>query len=111
MNEIGTNQKNFEEKIISNLDKILKENKYIMENMNIQSITLDDLFNNKKNYENKITELNSSEIIKNISDTKLEIKKDMENILNILNNKIDIKDFNKEIAKIENEIEDKINSL
>ena len=111
MNEIGTNQKNFEEKIMSNLDKILKENKYIMENMNIQSITLDDLFNNKKNYENKITELNSSEIIKNISDTKLEIKKDMENILNILNNKIDIKDFNKEIAKIENEIEDKINSL
>ena len=111
MKEIGTNQKNFEEKIMLNLDKILKENKYIIENMNIQGMTLDDLFNNKKNYENKMTELNSSEIIKNISDNKLEIKKDMENILNILNNKIDIKDFNKEIIKFQNEIENKINSL
>ena len=111
MNEVESNQKIFEEKIMSNLDKILKENKYIMENMNIQGSTIKDLFNNKNNYENKINELNISEISKNISDYKLEIKKDMENILNILTNKLDINALNKEISNIKTETENKIKSL
>ena len=111
MNEVESNQKNFEEKMMSNLDKILKENKYIMENMNIQGSTIKDLFNNKNNYENKINELNISEISKNISDYKLEIKKDMENILNILTNKLDINALNKEISNIKTETENKIKAL
>ena len=111
MNEVESNQKNFEEKIMSNLDKILKENKYIMENMSIQGTTIKNLFNNKNNYENKINELNISEISKNISDYKLEIKKDMENILNILTNKLDINALNKEISNIKTETENKIKAL
>ena len=111
MNEVESNQKNFEEKMMSNLDKILKENKYIMENMNIQGSTIKDLFNNKNNYENKINELNISEISKNISDYKLEIKKDMKNILNILTNKLDINALNKEISNIKTETENKIKAL
>ena len=111
MNEVESNQKIFEEKIMSNLDKILKENKYIMENMNIQGSTLKDLFNNKNNYENKINELNISEISKNISDYKLEIKKDMENILNILTNKLDINALNKEISNIKTGTENKMKAL
>ena len=111
MNEIESNQKKFEENIMSNLDKILKENKYIMENMNIQGSTIKDLFNNKNQYENKINELNISEISKNIADYKFEIKKDMENILNILTNKLDINALNKEISSLKNETENKINTL
>ena len=111
MKEIEINQKNFEEKIMSNLDKIFEENKYIMENMNNQSVTLKDLFNNKHNYENKMNELSASEMSKNFSDYKSEIKKDIENILNVLINKIDMNDFKKEISTFENEIESKINSL
>ena len=111
MKEIESNQKNFEEKIMTNLDKISKENKYIMENMNIQNMTVKDLFNNKTNYSNELNELKISEMSKNIVDYKLELKKDMENILNILNNKIDVNLVNDEFAKIENEIDNKINAL
>ena len=111
MKEIETNQNNFEDKIMSNLDKILKENKYIMENMNIQNVTIKDLFNNKNNYENQMNELSISEITKNISDFKFDIKKDVKNILNILTNKLDINDLKKEISKLEIEIDGKINSL
>ena len=111
MKEIESNQKNFEEKIMTNLDKISKENKYIMENMNIQNMTVKDLFNNKTNYSNELNELKISEMSKNIVDYKLDLKKDMENILNILNNKIDVNLVNDEFAKIENEIDNKINAL
>jgi len=111
MKEIESNQKNFEEKIMTNLDKISKENKYIMENMNIQNMTVKDLFNNKTNYSNELNELKISEMSKNIVDYKLDLKKDMENILNILNNKIDVNLVNEEFAKIENEIDNKINAL
>ena len=111
MKEIESNQKNFEEKIMTNLDKISKENKYIMENMNIQNMTVKDLFNNKTNYSNELNELKISEMSKNIVDYKLVLKKDMENILNILNNKIDVNLVNDEFAKIENEIDNKINAL
>ena len=111
MKEIESNQKNFEEKIMTNLDKISKENKYIMENMNIQNMTVKDLFNNKTNYSNELNELKISEMSKNIVDYKLDLKKDIENILNILNNKIDVNLVNDEFAKIENEIDNKINAL
>ena len=111
MKEIESNQKNFEEKIMANLDKISKENKYIMENMNIQNMTVKDLFNNKTNYSNELNELKISEMSKNIVDYKLDLKKDMENILNILNNKIDVNLVNDEFAKIENEIDNQINAL
>ena len=111
MKEIESNQKNFEEKIMTNLDKISKENKYIMENMNIQNMTVKDLFNNKTNYSNELNELKISEMSKNIVDYKLDLKKDMENILNILNNKIDVNLVNDEFAKMENEIDNKINAL
>jgi len=111
MKEIESNQKNFEEKIMTNLDKISKENKYIMENMNIQNMTVKDLFNNKTNYSNELNELKISEMSKNIVDYKLDLKKDMENILNILNNKIDVNLVNDEFAKIENDIDNKINAL
>ena len=111
MKEIESNQKNFEEKIMTNLDKISKENKYIMENMNIQNMTVKDLFNNKTNYSNELNELKISEMSKNIVDYKLDLKKDMENILNILNNKIEVNLVNDEFAKIENEIDNKINAL
>ena len=96
---------------MTNLDKISKENKYIMENMNIQNMTVKDLFNNKTNYSNELNELKISEMSKNIVDYKLDLKKDMENILNILNNKIDVNLVNDEFAKIENEIDNKINAL
>ena len=111
MKEIESNQKNFEEKIMTNLDKISKENKYIMENMNIQNMTVKDLFNNKTNYSNELNELKISEMSKNIVDYKLDLKKDMENILNILNNKIDVNLVNEEFTKIENDIDNKINAL
>ena len=104
MQEIDSNQKKFEENMASNIEKILKENKYIIDNMNIQSLTIKDLFNNKNNYENEINEINNSEIVKNISDYKLEIKNDVENILNILNGKVDVNIFNEKIEKNEKEI-------
>ena len=104
MQEIDSNQKKFEENMASNIEKILKENKYIIDNMNIQSLTIKDLFNNKNNYENEINEINNSEIVKNISDYKLEIKNDIENILNILNGKVDANIFNEKIEKNEKEI-------
>ena len=111
MKEIEENQKNFEEKIMTNLNKISKENKYIMENMNIQNMTVQDLFNNKNNYGNEMNELKFSEMSNNITNFKAELKKDMENILNILNNKIDVDTLNEEITKFENETENKINAL
>ena len=49
MKEIEENQKNFEEKITINLDKILKENKDIMEYINFQNTTVKELFNDKNN--------------------------------------------------------------
>ena len=111
MKEIETKQKNFEEKIITNIDGILKENKYIKENLNIQNKTIKDLFNNKNNYGNEMEELKLSEITKSISDYKLELKKDIENIINILNNKVDLKIMNEKLVKIDENTKIKINTL
>ena len=112
MKEIEENQKNFEEKITINLDKILKENKDIMEYINFQNTTVKELFNDKNNnYGNEVNNLKFSEISKNITNYKLELNKDMENIVNALNNKIDIDAVNEEITKFENETESKINAL
>ena len=111
MKEIEIKQKNFEEKIISNIDGILKENKYIKENLNIQNKTIKDLFNNKNNYGNEMEELKLSEITKSISDYKLEFKKDIENIINILNNKVDLKIMNEKLVKIDENTKIKINTL
>ena len=111
MKEIEIKQKNFEEKIISNIDGILKENKYIKENLNIQNKTIKDLFNNKNNYGNEMEELKLSEITKSISDYKLELKKDIENIINILNNKVDLKIMNEKLVKIDENTKIKINTL
>ena len=111
MKEIEIKQKNFEEKIISNIDGILKENKYIKENLNIQNKTIKDLFNNKNNYGNEMEELKLSEITKSISDYKLELKKDIENIINILNNKVDFKIMNEKLVKIDENTKIKINTL
>ena len=109
--EIEIKQKNFEEKIITNIDGILKENKYIKENLNIQNKTIKDLFNNKNNYGNEMEELKLSEITKSISDYKLELKKDIENIINILNNKVDLKIMNEKLVKIDENTKIKINTL
>ena len=109
--EINENQKSFEEKIMSNLDKIFKDNKYLKENMNLQNMTVKGLFNNKSNYGKEIDDFKFSEMSKNIIDFKSEIKTDMENIINILNNKIDTNIMNEEILKMQNEFETKINSL
>ena len=109
--EIEIKQKNFEEKIITNIDGILKENKYIKENLNIQNKTIKDLFNNKNNYGNEMEELKLSEITKSISDYKLELKKDIENIINILNNKVDFKIMNEKLVKIDENTKIKINTL
>ena len=109
--EIEIKQKNFEEKIITNIDGILKENKYIKENLNIQNKTIKDLFNNKNNYGNEMEELKLSEIKKSISDYKLELKKDIENIINILNNKVDLKIMNEKLVKIDENTKIKINTL
>ena len=111
MKEIEIKQKNFEEKIITNIDGILKENKYIKENLNIQNKTIKDLFNNKNNYGNEMEELKLSEITKSISDYKLELKKDIENIINILNNKVDLKIMNEKLVKIDENTKIKINTL
>ena len=111
MKEIEIKQKNFEEKIITNIDGILKENKYIKENMNIQNMTIKDLFNNKNNYGNEMEELKFSEITKSISDYKLELKKDIENIINILNNKVDLKIMNEKLVKIDENTKIKLNTL
>jgi len=111
MKEIETKQKNFEEKIINNIDGILKENKYIKENLNIQNKTIKDLFNNKNNYGNEMEELKLSEITKSISDYKLELKKDIENIINILNNKVDLKIMNEKLVKIDENTKIKLNTL
>ena len=111
MKEIEIKQKNFEEKIITNIDGILKENKYIKENLNIQNKTIKDLFNNKNNYGNEMEELKFSEITKSISDYKLELKKDIENIINILNNKVDLKIMNEKLVKIDENTKIKINTL
>ena len=111
MKEINENQKSFEEKIMSNLDKLFKDNKYLMENMNLQSITVKDLFNNKSNYEKEIDDFKYSEMSKNIINFKSEIKNDLENVINILNSKIDNNVMNEEILKIQNDFETKINSL
>ena len=112
MKEVEENQKNFEEKISTNLDKILKENKDIIENINFQNTTVKDLFKDKNNnYDNEVNDLKFKEITKNISNYKLELKKDMENIVNVLNNKIDIDAVNEEITKFENKTENKINAL
>ena len=111
MKEIEIKQKNFEEKIITNIDGILKENKYIKENLNIQNKTIKDLFNNKNNYGNEMEELKLSEITKSISDYKLELKKDIENIINILNNKVDFKIMNEKLVKIDENTKIKINTL
>ena len=111
MKEIEIKQKNFEEKIITNIDGILKENKYIKENLNIQNKTIKDLFNNKNNYGNEMEELKLSEIKKSISDYKLELKKDIENIINILNNKVDLKIMNEKLLKIDENTKIKINTL
>lgn len=111
MKEIEIKQKNFEEKIITNIDGILKENKYIKENLNIQNKTIKDLFNNKNNYGNEMEELKFSEITKSISDYKLELKKDIENIINILNNKVDFKIMNEKLVKIDENTKIKINTL
>ena len=111
MKEIETKQKNFEEKIITNIDGILKENKYIKENLNIQNKTIKDLFNNKNNYGNEMEELKLSEITKSISDYKLELKKDIENIINILNNKVDLIIMNEKLVKIDENTKIKINTL
>ena len=111
MKEIEIKQKNFEEKIITNIDGILKENKYIKENLNIQNKTIKDLFNNKNNYGNEMEDLKLSEITKSISDYKLELKKDIENIINILNNKVDLKIMNEKLVKIDENTKIKINTL
>ena len=111
MKEIESNQKKFEEKIMTNLDKIPKENKYIRENMNIQNMTVKDLINNKNNYGNEINGLKFSEMSKILLITNQNLKKDMENIINILNNEIDANLVNEEITKLENETENKINAL
>ena len=111
MKEIEIKQKNFEEKIITNIDGILKENKYIKENLNIQNKTIKDLFNNKNNYGNEMEELKLSEITKSISDYKLELKKDIENIINILNNKVDFKIMNEKLVKIDENTKIKIKTL
>ena len=109
--EINENQKIFEEKIMSNLDKIFKDNKYLKENMNLQNMTVKGLFNNKSNYGKEIDDFKFSEMSKNIIDFKSVIKTDMENIINILNNKIDTNIMNEEILKMQNKFETKINAL
>ena len=119
LNDFDLNQKNLEERIASNINDISKENKFILENMNIQNMTIKDLFKNKKNYGKEMTEIKVSEISQNImpeNNPQLylfikETKKDIENILNILDNKIDYNIMNEEIIKFQNQIESKINIL
>ena len=119
LNDFDLNQKNLEERIASNINDISKENKFILENMNIQNMTIKDLFKNKKNYGKEMNEIKVSEISQNImpeNNPQLnlfikETKKDIENILNILNNKIDYNIMNVEIIKFQNQIESKINIL
>ena len=119
LNDFDLNQKNLEERIASNINDISKENKFILENMNIQNMTIKDLFKNKKNYGKEMTEIKVSEISQNImpeNNPQLylfikETKKDIENILNILDNKIDYNIMNVEIIKFQNQIESKINIL
>ena len=119
LNDFDLNQKNLEERIASNINDISKENKFILENMNIQNMTIKDLFKNKKNYGKEMNEIKVSEISQNImpeNNPQLnlfikETKKDIENILNILDNKIDYNIMNKEIIKFQNQIESKINIL
>ena len=119
LNDFDLNQKNLEERIASNINDISKENKFILENMNIQNMTIKDLFKNKKNYGKEMNEIKVSEISQNImpeNNPQLnlfikETKKDIENILNILDNKIDYNIMNVEIIKFQNQIESKINIL
>ena len=119
LNDFDLNQKNLEERIASNINDISKENKFILENMNIQNMTIKDLFKNKKNYGKEMTEIKVSEISQNIMPENnphlylfiKETKKDIENILNILDNKIDYNIMNVEIIKFQNQIESKINIL
>ena len=119
LNDFDLNQKNLEERIASNINDISKENKFILENMNIQNMTIKDLFKNKKNYGKEMNEIKVSEISQNImpeNNPQLnlfikETKKDIENILNILDNKIDYNIMNEEIIKFQNQIESKINIL
>ena len=119
LNDLDMNQKNFEAKIEVNLNNLTKENKYILENMNIQSLTMKDLFKNKNNYGKEINDLKINELSNNINLKnnkqidifKNEIKRDIENVLNILNNKINNNIMNDELLKLQNEIESKINIL
>ena len=110
--ELEMNRKKFEEKILSNLETVSKENQSILENINIQNLANKDLFNNNYNQDeineilNKIKVENNSQI----KYIKLDLQKDMEKIINVMEEKIDSNTLNNCLLKIENEINSKLDS-
>ena len=123
MAEFENNQKNFEKKIIGNLNSVSNDNQTLLENLenlNTENNKIKNYFenNNTINEENDMNFQKMYELIQNIqmdNDNKienmgLEIKKDMESLMDIINKKIDGDMFNDCILKLDNEIHSKIDS-
>ena len=121
MTDLEIDKKKFEEKIIGNLNAVSRENKSLIDNINLQNINMKDLFEkkNKINEQNdinfqKIYELTKSIQSKNesiIDNMRIEIKRDLDNLINMINTKIDNQTLNNCILKIENDLNSKIDSL
>ena len=121
MTELEKNRTKFEEKMLTNLDNVSKENHSLLENINAQNINMKDILEDKNIYnnENEIKYQEINEMLKNIqiefnsqiNDMKTDIKKDMESLINIINKKIDSNILNECLLKIDNEINSKIDNL
>ena len=123
MAEFENNQKNFEKKIIGNLNSVTNENQTLLENLenlNTENNKIKNYFenNNTINEENDTNMQKMYELIQNIQmdnenkieNMGIEIKKDMESLMDIINKKIDGDMLNDCILKLDNEIHSKIDS-
>ena len=121
ISDLEKNRNKFEQKIIGNLDNVSRENQSLLENINIQNLTIKDLYDQKTdiNGENELNLEKINEIAKNIQienkeeieNMKIGIKKDMESLINIIDTKIDTSIVNDCLSKLSNELNSKIDSL
>ena len=120
MADFEENQKNFENKIIENLNSVSNDNQNLLEDLNNQNNKIKNIFekNNNRNNENEINVQKIYELIQNVqidNETKIEnmgieIKKDMESLMEIINKKIDSDTVNDYIDKLDNDLNTKIDT-